>query len=433
MSLVPLYGGLSDFGYYFADISIGTPGQRMSVILDTGSEGLSVTCSTCGDRCGTKHMDPFYNPAASTTFVDENQCFSRHSIRAPICTYEKKYLEGSSLTGRFATDTVAIGTVKKQIQFGCIESETKLFLEQRANGILGLAPTAKTALFTQGEEITGFSVCLSSEGGDLQFLSTKDLMVDAKNIPLKYVDNHYVVEPSQVVVDGTTEPDGSSILGDQVLFDTGSTVTYLNDEFFRKISKTVSERAKQAGLQLDYIANRDPTLCWVSSRESSASNFTLSDFTHLLPKIIFSFTSDDNSQVSLSFHDYAFADVNNRFCLRIASNGSLRRTDLGAPFMIGKKIVFTPKLGKVWFIDAANCTERRIEDREPVVAVPGQLTATINSSPSSNVTEFFVVFIFLLLITASVLIYIVRKSVYLPAQHKELKEFEIGSPNSQLE
>ena len=426
MSLVPLYGGLSDFGYYFADISIGSPGQRMSVILDTGSEGLSVTCSTC-QHCGTKHMDPLYNPAASTTFFDDNQCFARHSIRAPICVYEKKYLEGSSLVGRYATDMVRLGNIEKQISFGCIESETKLFLDQRANGILGLSPTSKTHLFFQGEEITGFGVCLGTHGGDLEFFYHGETNVQGSDLKLQYVDNHYVVEPDSVEVDGIAEIDLDAILGDQVLFDTGSTVTYLNDFFYKKISSTISERAKAANLKIDYIATRDPTMCWISE-----PSFELSEFLKLLPKIIFSFKAENGSEERLSFHDYAFIDANKRYCLRIASNGSLRRTDLGAPFMIGKKFFFTPKFGIMRFIDSANCTERKLEDREPIEPVPGQLTASFVPSSPAYTTEFFVVFICLILITASALLCIVNKSVYMPVS-QELKEFEIGPPNSQLE
>ena len=45
-----LYGELS-LGYYYADIWLGSPPQRASVILDTGSGLTAIPCTGCRD-CG---------------------------------------------------------------------------------------------------------------------------------------------------------------------------------------------------------------------------------------------------------------------------------------------------------------------------------------------------------------------------------------------
>lgn len=418
-AIIPLYGGLEDFGYYFADVLIGTPPQRMSVILDTGSEGLSVTCSTCS-QCGSKHMDPFYNPAASKSFTDDNQCFARHNLRTPSCVYEKSYLEGSHLVGRFTSDTVSLGPTSKRIHFGCIESETRLFLDQKANGILGLAATKKTYWFSEQSEIFAFSICLGKNGGDLEFF-TNDLLIDNTFVPLKYTANHYVVDPIEVRIDGDRIEDAD--LGSQVLFDSGSTVTYLNDSLFRKVVDMITDKANTISLVLDYDRKRDATMCWLMKESLTFSE--ISDV--ILPKITLVLKSDDSTQVPIVFQDYAVIDSKNRFCLRIASNGSLYRTDLGASFMMGKKIVFTPKLGKMKILDFANCTERPITDRIDVVAVPGQLSAVLDGQESDHVFEFFIVFVFLILATAFVLVFIVRKSV------KVSTAAVPNSPTSQLE
>ena len=95
--------------------------------------------------------------------------------------------------------------------------------------------------------------------------------------------------------------------------------------------------------------------------------------------------------------------------------------------MMGKKIVFTPKLGKMKILDFANCTERPITDRIDVVAVPGQLSAVLDGQESDHVFEFFIVFVFLILATAFVLVFIVRKSV------KVSTAAVPNSPTSQLE
>lgn len=437
MSLVvPLYGGLSDFGYYFADVSIGSPPQRMSAIIDTGSEGLSVTCSTCSD-CGQKHMDPFYNPAVSSTFSDELNCFAYHqSLRSPTqCLYQKKYLEGSSLIGRYASDLVSVGESfeAKRIRFGCIESETKLFLNQKANGILGLSPSEKTLLFSDNNDdtsIIGFSVCLSKNGGELEFFHHEKEVKSNHNVQLKYTDKHYIVSPSSVWLDTdeVAERDQvSDLLGNQVLFDTGSTVTYINDVFYKKIIERISNNIGTRA-EMDYIVSRDPTMCWRSSQ--SIEEFVVS----YLPRIVFKFQTIDGGEVMLTFSDYAFRESDNRYCLRIASNGSLKRTDLGASFMIGKKFVFTVKLGTIGLVDNAQCKEKLIEERHAVEPIEGQLTATLITSKGNEKFDLFSIFILAVILSALPLVWLVRKSVYRPLQQNEI-EFEIGegSPSSQLE
>ena len=417
-SIIPLYGGLDDFGYYFADVSIGSPPQRMSVILDTGSEGLSVTCSTCS-QCGSLHMDPFYNPAASESFDDQNQCFARQNLRTPSCVYQKSYLEGSQLVGRYASDKVSMGSTTKQIRFGCIESETRLFLEQKANGIMGLSPTPKTHWFSEDQEIHAFSLCLGKNGGDLEFFTNKpEFEIDGKFVPIKYTANHYVLDPIGVRIDGEVVEDAD--LGSQVLLDSGSTVTYLNDPLFRKVASLVTERAASTSLVLDYERKRDPTMCWTIGDESTFSEIS----SKILPKITLVLKSDDSTELPVVFQDYAVIDSKRRFCLRIASNGSLYRTDLGASFMVGKKILLTPKLGKMKITDFANCTERHITDRQKVEAVPGQLVARLEGHETGHVFEFFIVFVFLIISIALVLALIVRKSVRFPSE---------PVPTSQLE
>jgi Xylanase inhibitor N-terminal len=59
--LTPLYQGL---GTHFSYIYVGTPPQRVSVIVDTGSHHTAFPCVGC--QCG-KHMDPYFDPKKSNT------------------------------------------------------------------------------------------------------------------------------------------------------------------------------------------------------------------------------------------------------------------------------------------------------------------------------------------------------------------------------
>ncbi|CAM9753368.1 unnamed protein product, partial [Phaeothamnion confervicola] len=69
----PLFPG---YGTHFAYIYVGTPPQRVSVIVDTGSHFTAfpcVGCSNCGD-----HTDPYYDYETSKTgtVVGCDQCQS---------------------------------------------------------------------------------------------------------------------------------------------------------------------------------------------------------------------------------------------------------------------------------------------------------------------------------------------------------------------
>ena len=58
-TLAPLYRG---FGTHYAFIWVGSPPQRVSVIVDTGSHHTAFPCSGC--NCG-KHMNDLFDPAKS--------------------------------------------------------------------------------------------------------------------------------------------------------------------------------------------------------------------------------------------------------------------------------------------------------------------------------------------------------------------------------
>ena len=53
--------GSDDLKYYYTNIWVGTPPQRQSVIIDTGSDYLAFPCSRCPEgHCGN-HNNPVFN------------------------------------------------------------------------------------------------------------------------------------------------------------------------------------------------------------------------------------------------------------------------------------------------------------------------------------------------------------------------------------
>ena len=63
--VIPLYGNTS-VGIYYANIFMGTPPQKQSVIINTGGVLLAVPCEDC-PACGNKHLNPFFKSSQSKT------------------------------------------------------------------------------------------------------------------------------------------------------------------------------------------------------------------------------------------------------------------------------------------------------------------------------------------------------------------------------
>lgn len=118
--------------YYYADVYVGTPPQRQTVIVDTGSSMTAFPCKGCL-ACGT-HMDPKFDVDASSTaeyvsckahvpggcsFCESDHCgYSLVSALVLLerahgltCAYAsvQHYSEGSSLSGYKVRDVLWLG------------------------------------------------------------------------------------------------------------------------------------------------------------------------------------------------------------------------------------------------------------------------------------------------------------------------------------
>ena len=311
---IPVYGDIGELGYYFLDVSIGTPAQRLSVIIDTGSTGLLVTCTNCYS-CGKEHLDSFFSPESSSSF---HSVCPTSMFRSSECLFNKHYLEGSYLKGRYVEDSV----FENKMKFGCIESESRAFLTQKANGILGLAPQ-EVPVFDF------FSLCLSSRGGEFHILSDQ---VPEVFIPLQYVEGHYIVSPMSVSVGNTTYSD--EMLGKEVLIDSGSTITYFPQNLFSDIFSKINS-----------------TTCW--------------DHIPSLPVILLVFNQSNGPELSVPFENYYYMNDQGRWCLSIASNGNLNRTDLGASWLVGKNVTISAKNKWISIQPRVDCPSWNLTQRVP--------------------------------------------------------------------
>ena len=123
------------YGTHYVDLWVGTPPQRQTVIIDTGSDITAFPCQECGSKCGKSyHVDDNFMHANSSTFeklfcegtdgwdeediedtedTDQCQVGQCKSVRRlngeMVCQVGVSYAEGSSWDAFEATDVVYLG------------------------------------------------------------------------------------------------------------------------------------------------------------------------------------------------------------------------------------------------------------------------------------------------------------------------------------
>lgn len=101
---------------YFCNVTLGTPGQALRLVLDTGSSDLwcnaanSTLCSDSNDSC---NISGSYDPSSSSTYAYVSSDFNI------------SYADGTGAVGDYATDILHIGgSTLRNLQFGIGYSST---------------------------------------------------------------------------------------------------------------------------------------------------------------------------------------------------------------------------------------------------------------------------------------------------------------------
>lgn len=374
---LPLHGAIRDYGYFYAQLTLGTPAAVFAVIVDTGSTITYVPCASCGGACGPHHQGSAFDPAGSSSSAVVGCGSAECSCGRPPCgcsalgecTYSRTYAEQSSSSGVLLSDALHLrdGGDAVWVVFGCETQETGEIYNQAADGILGLGNSPVSIINQLAEagviEDT-FALCFGGvQGGGALLLGDVPLPPDLQlhYTPLLVNPQHphyYVVQLQRLAMSGVDleVPEFVYQQGYGTVLDSGTTFTYLPSPAFTAFLNAVRDHALAKGLQMtDGPDTNFPDVCFGGAPGLEAA--------HQLPDYFPTMDLHFGGGVSLRAGplNYLFVHAAQRgaYCLGVFDNGG-QGTLLGGITFRNVLVQYDRRNARVGFGQAA-CGQLGVE------------------------------------------------------------------------
>ncbi|XP_030550270.1 aspartic proteinase nepenthesin-1 [Rhodamnia argentea] len=322
----PIHAGNGEF---LMQLSMGTPPDSLSAIVDTGSDLIWTQCKPCA-KCFDQ-SSPIFDPKKSSTF-SVLTCSSKLCEALPTsscgtngCEYLYTYGDYSSTQGVLASETFTFkdSVSIPKIGFGCGEDNEGSGFDQGA-GLVGLGRGPLSLVSQLG--VAEFAYCLTS----IDDSKTSKLLMGSeatsgnlttsamKTTPLiknPLQPSFYYLSLEGISVGDTRLPikkttfalldDGSG----GVIIDSGTTITYIEESAFDLVKKEFKSQTK---LPVDDSGSTGLDLCFkLPSDESQVE----------VPKLIFHFEGAD---LDLPGENYMIADSTvGLVCLAMGSSSGM--------------------------------------------------------------------------------------------------------------
>ena len=375
---LPLHGSVKEHGYYYVDVSLGTPPKSFQVIVDTGSTLTYVPCADCGSDCGAHTGAPKFDPdpESGSQTCERVRCrtedchdVGRCAAGSDACEYSKSYAEHSSVRGRLVKDKVHLGgTLAPEAEggldvvFGCTTRETGSIHGQDADGLMGLGNGVDSfpsqlarrygledvfslcyGAFAGGGAVTfgklpGFDRGVEGDVGETTRGARNDTLrpgeedVREPTGILRYTPllrsaahpSYYVVRTLEWSL-GTERVAGENdfTTGYGTVLDSGTTFTYVTTPVFENFV-AVLDAAVVAPGALKRVDGPDPSypddVCYAA--DAAAPPLTEASLADAFPNLTLRFAGDDVT-LALPPKNYLFAHggVAGAFCLGVMDNG----------------------------------------------------------------------------------------------------------------
>ncbi|CAH1441692.1 unnamed protein product [Lactuca virosa] len=288
-------------GLYYTKLHLGSPPKQYYVQIDTGSDVLWVSCSSCNGcprSSGLQIPIQFYDPSTSSTAslisCSDQRCLlgtqssdSSCSSSNNQCSYTFQYGDGSGTSGYYVSDLINLETIvgnsitsnaSASIVFGCSTSQTgDLTKSDRAvDGIFGFGQQGLSViaqLSSQGISPNAFSHCLvgNGVGGGILVLG-QIIEPNMVYTPLIASQPHYNINLLSISVNGQTLSIDPSMFATSssrggTIIDSGTTLAYLTEEaydpFVDAITQSVSQSVQplvSKGSQCYIVASSSPEI-----------------------------------------------------------------------------------------------------------------------------------------------------------------------------
>ncbi|CAL0319404.1 unnamed protein product [Lupinus luteus] len=308
-------------GHYTVPFNIGNPPKPFELDIDTGSDLTWVECEAPCRKCKTP-IDKRYKPHRNTVPCVDPLCAAVPKPRdfkcvdpTEQCDYFIEYVDEGSSLGVLVRDTVPIkftNSVVKQtpLVFGC--GYDQQFRGEYAPGILGLGK-GKSSILSQLHDLglvaNVVGHCLKEKGGIIFF---GDKFNSAPGIVwatmLQPSSGHYILDSANILYNGKP----TSVKGLQVIFDTGSTYTYLNAQAYHAVLDLVINDLKTTPLK---TATPDKSLpmCWKGPKPFKS----VADVRNYFKPLALIFTKSNNAQLQLPLESYLVVTKEGNVCLGI--------------------------------------------------------------------------------------------------------------------
>lgn len=361
-TVLPLNGNVYPYGLYFTYLLVGEPARPYFLDIDTGSDLIWIQCDAPCTSCA-KGPHPLYKPTMrnlvpskdflclevqrnlKTVFRDTNQ----------QCDYEIEYADRSSTTGVLVKDKQKLAylngsLIQSNIIFGCAYDQQGSLLDSlvKTDGILGLSRgkvSLPNQLASQGIINNVFGHCLPAELGSDGYMFLGDELMSHQNMAwvsmLESPGKFYAAKILRMSL-GSREIrlDGLGRKLHQIVFDSGSSYTYIPNPAYKDLIASLQEMCGQR-LTLDVS---DPTLplCW----QSGSPIRSVADVKHLFKPLVLHFRSKW-SFISTKFQippeGYLVMSSTGNVCLGILDGSNVQDGSnivLGDVSLRGKLVVY---------------------------------------------------------------------------------------------
>ncbi|MED6112781.1 hypothetical protein PIB30_064773 [Stylosanthes scabra] len=320
-------GNVYPLGHYTVSLNIGYPPKLYDFDIDSGSDLTWVQCDAPCKGC-TKPPDQLYKPNNNLVQCDEELCAGIHvskerqcSAPSDQCNYEVEYADQGSSLGVLVRDHITLrytngSVVRPRIAFGCGYDQKYSGPNSAPStaGVLGLgrgSASFLSQLHALGLIRNFVGHCLSVQGGGFLFFG--DDLIPSSGvvwIPMlaSSLEKHYSIGPAKLLFDGKD----TSVKDLELIFDSGSSYTYLNSKAYQAVVDRVTNDLKRQKLER---ATDDPSLpiCWKGTKPFKS----LSDVKSYFKPLAFSFQKAKNSQLQLPPESYLIVTKHGNACLGI--------------------------------------------------------------------------------------------------------------------